>query len=372
MNIKRTLGITTDSLLNSFFDLIPGKMDVFLASLDKKADDIYSIKKDYKILTTFKKPIVTYRSNFLKLLHELNFILRLPYFLTKYDRFIFYRPPHHSSIVYPIIRAFGKEVIIISVDAYEELIETKPMSPIFKCPIMFIARFQEFFSMKFANANFVVSKYLVDKYSRHSKNVFYIPNGADIETLQKIKTKSLKFPYIIYIGSILKWRGVDMLIQAFEKIQKDFPNLRLVIIGRGYEEDIASEWPEVDRAIRNNPKILKLGWMPHKDAIGYLKGARIAIIPNRDVRQSYTISSIKCFENIACGVPQIVTDSGEHAYWVRKLDVGLVVKSDIHSISEGILKILHDKKLYEKFKKKCAANKLQVDYKVTRAPLLHI
>ena len=63
-------------------------------------------------------------------------------------------------------------------------------------------------------------------------------------------------------------------------------------------------------------------------------------MPNRNTIFSRTISSIKVFEYIAAEVPQICTDSGEHADWVKKLNVGIVVKDNINDLAAGDIKAI--------------------------------
>jgi glycosyltransferase involved in cell wall biosynthesis len=53
------------------------------------------------------------------------------------------------------------------------------------------------------------------------------------------------------------------------------------------------------------------------------------------------------FEYIAAEVPQVCTDTGEHACWVKRLDAGIVVKDTPEDIAAWIITLLKNKKLYE-------------------------
>jgi len=217
-------------------------------------------------------------------------------------------------------------------------------------------------AIKMSDNVFAVSTYLVEKFRRMNKSVVHIPNGADVELISRIRPVKLAKCYVYYMGGFLKWRGIDLLCQAFEIVRKRFPNVRLVLAG-GLPEEI-KYYPEI-RPYLLQPYVIYLFGCSHEQAISYLKGAKIAILPNRNTIFSRSISS-KVFEYIAAEIPQVCTDSGKHAQWVRRLDVGLVVKDDPKAIAEGITQLLTNKKLYKRFKTNCKKRKWKIDSKRLR------
>ena len=130
---------------------------------------------------------------------------------------------------------------------------------------------------------------------------------------------------------------------------------------------------ETLRAIRElelPEDIVFTGFIEHTEAMGYIKGADIAVMPSRNTVSSQTISSIKCFEYVACEVPHIVTDSGEHAYWTKKYDTGLVVKDSAEEISKAISRLMNDKGLYDRLVSNCKKHKKDIDYKKLKKPVI--
>jgi glycosyltransferase involved in cell wall biosynthesis len=285
--------------------------------------------------------------------------------LGKYDVFIFMCPPYFHFVYLPILRLCRKPIVTVVMDAYSEisresLWQAPSVVKIFRKILFPFYLISETLAIKMSDFVFCVSTYLVKKFKRINENVFYCPNGADVAFVSRIKPKKASKCYVYYMGGFLKWRGVDLLFHAFEEVVRKFPNVRLVLAG-GLPEEL-KYYPEILPFLAKS-HVIYLGPLPHEEAIAYLKGARIAVLPNRNTVFSRTISSIKVFEYIAAEIPQVCTDSGEHAGWVRKLGVGLVVKDDPKDIAKGITKLLTDKRLYRILKMNCRRAKWEIDSK---------
>jgi len=296
----------------------------------------------------------------------LKLYLNLPRFLN-HRVFIFVSPPYFHFGCILILKALRRRVITVAVDAYSEIVKEKFwQAPFWKkivrkmmYPFYLIS---ETLSIKNSDKVFCVSIYLSKRYRRLNKNVYYTPNGANVMLISKIRPKKLGKNVIFYMGGFPKWRGVDLLIKAFELVSRKH-DVKLILVGGSKEE--LHYYPELKQLLKVKG-VIYLGPLSHEKAISYLKGAKIAVMPNRNTIFSRTISSIKVFEYIAAEVPQVCTDSGEHADWVKKLNVGIVVKDNVNDIAAGILKLLDNKKLYDKLKKNCRIRKMKIDYKVLR------
>lgn len=328
----------------------------------------YSFFKFCKGLTLFLPPPKVKITVSNKFLHALKMMINLPRFLVKYDTFIFISPPYFHFLCIPILRIFGKTVVAVPVDAYSEIVkeslwQAPPGRKILRKLFYPFYVISETVSVKLSSAVFCFSNYLFAKYQRINRNVFRTPNGADVELISKIKPKRVEKDYIFYMGGLPKWRGIDLLVNAFETVRKNH-DVKLLLAG-GNEEEL-KYYPELKSLKLEG--VLYLGNLPHEEAISYLKGAKIAVLPNRNTLFSRTISSIKVFEYIAAEIPQVCTDSGEHADWVRKLNVGIVVKDTAEDIARGITELLENKELYNSLKENCRKRKEEIDYKVLRKP----
>lgn len=340
--MNKIIGIHYDSEISTFFDDFRN-LDFFLISPGREV--------------TFKR----------KVEHALRFMMNLHRFLTKYKVFIFVCPPYFHFFCLPILKLCRKTVVTLVVDAYSEIAKERfwqaPLHVVLLRKLLFpFYLLSELVSIKMSDKVFCVSKYLVKKFGRFNQNVFYTPNGAYVSFVSKVRPAKVDFDYIYYMGGFLKWRGIDLLVKAFETIRKNH-DVKLLLAG-GNEEELRY-YPEL-KSLKLKDTFY-LGNLPHEEAISYLKRAKIAVLPNRNTIFSRTISSIKVFEYIAAEVPQVCTNSGEHADWVRKLGVGIVVKDTPEDIARGIMKLLEDKKLYNKLKRNCKKRKWEIDSKRLRA-----
>ncbi|MBI4153738.1 glycosyltransferase, partial [Candidatus Woesearchaeota archaeon] len=246
-------------------------------------------------------------------MYTLYSLLTLPIALVN-DAVIFVTPSYFHTIAIPILKLFGKKIYVIVIDPQEVLRETAKKGVMARL-YFWIASYLEYVAVKKADKVFAVSTYLKNKYSKWNRHVFLTPNGADTEYIGKIRpARSDRRFTIAYFGSFDKYRGVDILAEAFLKIKRK--NARLLLLGGGKEE---SNIREICKGSKN---IYISGFIRHQDAIAMCKSADVLVIPFRKSPILYMTSPIKTFEYSACGVPVIATDTGEHADIIKNLGGG--------------------------------------------------
>lgn len=284
--------------------------------------------------------------------------IMFPYLL-RYKKILIRSPPFFNGHLVPLLRIFGRDVYLIINDEQLPLHKVNVLKQLY---YKLVASTLEWISVKFSTKTFATSQYLYEKYKKYKKEVYYTPNGADVDTIEKIKQKRMFNEFTItYIGGFELWRGIDMLIKAFLDIKRKTKRpMKLLLIGNGPDFDA------IKKAANNDPDVVFTSYLAHDDAIAYSKGSDILVMPSRKCLAAKTISSIKCFEYIASGIPTIVTDSGEHTYWIKKFGAGLVVKDSKEDLERGIVRLMRDKDLYNRIKNNCKKNRDAVDYKIMR------
>lgn len=177
---------------------------------------------------------------------------------------------------------------------------------------------------------FVPSQAMIDDLKKHNiakERLYLFPRGIDIERFHPSeKMEDEKF-YLLYVGRISKEKNLDILVEAFKRL--DNPNIVLIIVGDGpYREEME--------------KNLK-GF--NANFTGYLSGdALVQAYQNSDI--FVFPSTTDTFGNVvleahACGIPTVVTDLGGPAENVENGETGVIVKgSDVYALKEGILGIL--------------------------------
>ncbi len=307
-----------------------------------------------------------------RILHALKFILNLPSIVRQYRVVVFICPPYFHLPALLLMKILRIKTISIVVDLYSETaVKEFWQSPLYKRvlrKLMYpLYELSETASIKLSDTVFCVSAYSANKYGRFKKDVYRVLNGADVAEISGIKPMKFEKETIFYMGGFLRWRGVDLLVKAFEDVKKKH-DVQLVLMG-GSEEEL-QYYPELRDLLSKSEDTVLVGYSPHEKAISYLKGARIAVMPARDSFMTRVLSSVKVFEHVAAEVPQVCTDTGEHAEWVKKLGAGIVVNDTSEEIAKGMLRLLEDKNLYKKIKENCGKRKWEIDNKVLKENLI--
>lgn len=340
-------------------DMLPYKeMDYFMVTKPKTTCDISSSRVYY--FTSSEND-----GFWQKVWVAIMFYLYFPMLLWRYQFFLIVAPPYFHFLAAPILKLFRKNVCIICWDPYSEIV----FEPLWQCSRarrmlryllypLYIG--SEYISIKCADRVYAISRYLVNKYKPWNREVYHSPNArqpnfADAIPLRRV----VKEPYLYYVGSIMKWRGIDLMLGAFDIVKKKYKQpLKLVVVG-GSREDY-KDYPEV-LPYFDRKDIIFLPRTENKLAMSYMKGAYLGLMPNRNAAMSHMISSLKIFEYIAAEIPHVCTDSGEHAHFVKQLKTGIVVPDTPDGIADGILQLLNNKKFYVRCKENCRKAKKTVN-----------
>ena len=129
---------------------------------------------------------------------------------------------------------------------------------------------------------------------------------------------------ILFFGLIRKYKGLDILLEAFEKLPDDY---QLIIAGEPYGsfepyQKIIDRLPGKDRIV----KVLK--YIKDSEVSDYFSAADLAVLPYRSATQSGISSVSYHFE-----VPMIVTDVGGLKETIGDRGTGLVSE---HGTPEAI------------------------------------
>lgn len=160
-------------------------------------------------------------------------------------------------------------------------------------------------------------------------------NGIDTEKFDKYKNiKKDPDKFVIgYAGRIAGDKGIDILLQAFEKLSKKYDNIYLQLVGtdeKGYLQKVQQFIDERD--LQNRIKYLG----NQKDMELYYKKLNLFVLPSV-VKEAFGL--VLC-EAMYCGVPIITTDSGAQSEIITNKVDGIIVRNgDIDELEKSILKI---------------------------------
>lgn len=144
---------------------------------------------------------------------------------------------------------------------------------------------------------------------------------------------------ILFLGRIHEIKGLDLLVNAFDKIRND--NVKLVIVGgdSGFKDTLDEMIEERDLQDR----IIFPGVLTGRDKIEALVDCDVFVMPSR--YESFTTSGL---EAMACGKPLVLTRNNHIHTWVKD-NVGLVCDFDEDDLSNCIETLLDNGELCREF-----------------------
>lgn len=159
---------------------------------------------------------------------------------------------------------------------------------------------------------------------------FIIKNRTDI--FERIKINPKKDRYIIFVGRIDKKKGVDILINSFVEIEKNFDDVSLVIVGTGlpsYETELKELVSKLSLK-----KVIFTGFVSENEKLELLESATSFItISHSDVH------TIAAQEAMAMGVPIILSKASD---WpeIDEYNAGVTIDIDVKSVEDAIKNML--------------------------------
>jgi glycosyltransferase involved in cell wall biosynthesis len=182
---------------------------------------------------------------------------------------------------------------------------------------------------------------LINYYHADEKNITIIYNSISI---QKDSCKIKKTPsaeHLLYVGRLsIEKKGLDTLVEIVKLLIKDFPQLKVTIVGDG------------DDRYKFEQLISKMNLTNHftlegiqKNVERFYSNATILIMPSR-----WEGFGLTAAEAAICGVPVVASDIGGLNEVVIDNVTGFTVPSDKpDKFADNIKVLINDKELYTKF-----------------------
>lgn len=139
--------------------------------------------------------------------------------------------------------------------------------------------------------------------------------------------------YILYVGGLLKLKGLDYLLYSFPKILENFPNSVILLAGDGYYRKALEP---ICKKLGIEERVKFLGWINNRELPFWYNAADVYVLPAW--HHSFTVAGI---EALACGTPFIGTNLGGIPDIVRNFRSGtLIPPKNTDAIVEAILQHL--------------------------------
>ena len=174
--------------------------------------------------------------------------------------------------------------------------------------------------------------------------VYYVPNGVDLidvplDAVRDFKERNRldsKGCLIVYIGSLVEGKGLDVLIAALEHL--DGRPFQAALIGDGPMRNSIRE--QIKRA-RLEDRITLTGLRPHSEIPYWLAASKFLVLPSRSEGRPNVV-----LEAMAAGKPVVATRLPGTAEIVEDGKSGILVEiDDVVGLKNAISRLLSDEEL---------------------------
>jgi len=139
------------------------------------------------------------------------------------------------------------------------------------------------------------------------RDVLMLPNGADVEELDRIDDRAWRDrkpgPTVGFVGAFEYWVNFDLVLQAARRL----PGVTFLLVGNG------RRWKNVTQQIEklNLTNVILTGAKPYREAMSYVAGMDVCLLPFTNDAVSDGSCPLKLFEYAALRKPIVSTNTCE-------------------------------------------------------------
>jgi glycosyltransferase involved in cell wall biosynthesis len=245
-------------------------------------------------------------------------------------------------------------------------------------PQVLLVRAQEWISCKFADQIITVTdqwrQALVERGQPHKK-ITVVMNVADERAFNPsvVPDRGLgrkKGFRLIYHGNIDQRYGLDLAVQAIDRIRRELPDVHLTIHGGGGYRDAIEAM--VERAKLRDHIDITREFVPTPVLAKRIKAADLAIVPYRDGIFTGAILPTKLMEYAALGLPVIAARTPTISRYFDESMVEFFVPGDVQGLAEGIIRLYHDRDRLDRLGRNISAFTRQWPWRRQRAEYMDL
>ena len=166
-------------------------------------------------------------------------------------------------------------------------------------------------------------------------------NGIDLEFFDRTpevlelaeKYRKEEVVTFCFVGRIVRDKGMNELVAAFQRLHQAYPNTRLVLVGP-FEEKLDPVLPETRQAIEQQAAIEWMGWQ--NDIRPFLAASEVFVFPS--YREGFPNVVLQAG---AMGLPSIVTDiNGSSEIITEGVNGSIIPSQDEEALYKAMEKLL--------------------------------
>jgi glycosyltransferase involved in cell wall biosynthesis len=154
---------------------------------------------------------------------------------------------------------------------------------------------------------------------------------------------------LLHLGRIDRIRNLFFLIKVYLAVRKQFPNVKLLMIGNGNEKEFL-ERMVYERNLQKD--IIFTGNVPHSEVPSYIAAADVCVSPLPPNLIFKMSTPTKVYEYLSMGKPVVVSDIPEQKAIIYQSNAGICVPYLEDEFTKAICYLLNNKKTAKKMGKR--------------------
>lgn len=173
------------------------------------------------------------------------------------------------------------------------------------------------------------------------------------------------FRYLLFFGIIRDYKGLDLLLEAFSKINRKELGLKLLVAGEYYANE--DKYQQLITSLKLNDDVIVVNnYIDDKEVGNYFCASDLVAQPYKNATQSGVTQIAYHYET-----PMIVTNVGGLPEMVPNQKVGYVVEVNSIDIKEAIEKFYQENKIAE-FKLNLQEEKQKYSWEIMTSGILNL
>ncbi|MDO8658526.1 MAG: glycosyltransferase [Candidatus Levybacteria bacterium] len=201
-----------------------------------------------------------------------------------------------------------------------------------------------------------------NKWNEKFNNQLIVPHGLDYDRIKRVSFEKINKYEILYMGSLLKKQGIQLVIEILPDLIKEIPSVRFTIIGTG---PYNVELKRLVKKLSLESYVSFLGYIAsHAEMEERVAKAAIAIaLYNKEYDDfSYFADPGKVKSYLGAGVPIIITDVPFIARQVNDKKCGFIINYDKNDLYKILIKYFKDEKLMKEYRENAVEFAKQYDW----------
>ena len=197
-----------------------------------------------------------------------------------------------------------------------------------------------------------IKEYILKNYSINNDDIEVISNGANTSIFRPMEQNNARERlsldrnalYTCFVGNLVEWQGVEILINAIPSVLNECSNARFLILGDG---PLRNDLEILAKALKVYDKIDFKGFVQYLEVPFYINSSNLCVAPFiKDRNQITGLSPLKVYEYLSCGKPVISSNiSGIRDIFDESKCGFLVEPEESTELAKAIVRMLKNKDL---------------------------